>query len=134
MFLLTVNEGMNFGIPDVCLTPSPTGAIPMPYPNISNPAEANSATAAENVVVDSAKALTLISEISSSEGDEAGSEGGVVSGEIMGPTRFLMGSEKLFINGAPAARITSETGQNGEMMNIVGASIVPTQTIVLVLE
>jgi len=134
MFLLTINEGMNFAFPDVCLTPTPAGPVPTPYPNIANPAEANSATAAQNVIVDSAKALTLISEISNSQGDEAGSNGGVVSGEIMGPCRFLAGSEKLFINGAPAVRVTSETGQNGEIMNAVGSSLVPTQTIVLVLE
>ncbi|GAB6074665.1 DUF4150 domain-containing protein [Nautilia lithotrophica] len=133
MYLLTLNEGMNLAVPDVCLTPTPGGPVPTPYPNISNPAEANGATAAENLVVDGAKALNLTTEITSSQGDEAGSNGGVVSGEIMGPTRFLMGSEKLFINGMPAVRVTSETGQNGETMNAVGSSLVPTQTIVLVL-
>jgi len=134
MFLLTLNEGMNLGLPDVCMTPAPNGAIPVPYPNISDTAQANSETAASNVIVDGAKALNLMSEISSSEGDETGEEGGVVSGEIMGPSRFLLGSETLFINGAPAVRLTSEVGQNGETMNCMGVSIVPTQTILLVLE
>ena len=133
MFLLTLNKGMNFALPDVCNTPAPTGILPIPYPNISNPAEADSSSAAKNVIVDGAKALNLMSEISSSEGDEPGEEGGVISAETGGASRFLLGSTTVFINGAPAVRVTSEVGQNGEIMNCMGVSMVPTQTILLVL-
>jgi carboxyl-terminal processing protease len=32
--------GMSLGFPDVCLTPSPAGPVPVPYPNIAMNAQA----------------------------------------------------------------------------------------------
>jgi len=134
MYLLTVNTGLNLSFPDVCNTPAPSGAIPLPYPNISDPSQASSSSAVANVVVDGAKALNLLSEVSSSMGDELGSAGGgVVSGQVSGPTRFMLGSFTIFMKGAPAARMTSLTGHNGKMPNAVGMSMLPTQQNVLVL-
>ena len=38
MFANTQGDSMNFGFPDVCLTPTPAGPFPLPYPNISTSA------------------------------------------------------------------------------------------------
>lgn len=133
MYLLTVNTGLNLAFPDVCNTPAPNGAIPLPYPNISDPSQASGSSAVASVVVDGAKSLNLLSEVSSSMGDEVGSLGGVVSGGFSGPTRFMLGSFTVFMGGVPCARMTSVTGQNGKMPNSVGMSLLPTQQMVLVL-
>jgi len=44
-----------------------------------------------------------------------------------------MGSETLMLKGIPAVKLTSQTGQNGESMNVVGVCIVPSQEIMIVL-
>ena len=46
MFQNTMAGGMNLGFPDVCLTPTPIGPIPIPYPNTSTGATFNPATTA----------------------------------------------------------------------------------------
>ena len=57
MFQNTMGGGMNLGFPDVCLTPTPVGPIPIPYPNISTGATSNPATAALTVLCDGMPAL-----------------------------------------------------------------------------
>ena len=131
MFLLTMNNGLNFSFPDVCNTPAPSGTIPIPYPNLSNPSNASSAVS--NIVIDGAKSLNLLSKVSSSMGDEAGTIGGVVSGSFGGPTRFLLGSFSVFLNGVPAVRMGSQTAHNGSLPNSIGTAIIPTQSSVLIL-
>ncbi|MEA3492239.1 MAG: DUF4150 domain-containing protein [Campylobacterota bacterium] len=133
MFQLTMNNAMNMALPDVCLTPTPAGPVPIPYPNISLTTTTLPPTTAMTILVDGTPALNLLSEIALSNGDEAGVNLGVVSGMIMGPTRYILGSETLFLQGAPAVRLTSETGQNGEMMNCAGACITPSQVTMIVL-
>jgi hypothetical protein len=133
MFQLTMGEGQNIAFPDVCLTPTPGGPVPMPYPNISMSVTALPPTTAMTVLIDGTPSLNLMSEIPISNGDEAGVNLGVVSGMIMGPTRYVMGSETLMLEGVPAVKLTSETGQNGEMMNAEGACLVPSQEIMIVL-
>jgi len=126
--------GMNLGLPDVCKTPAAAGApVPIPYPNISNPATANPATAAVKVLVQGMPAVNQNTRILISNGNEAGVQGGMVSNVMMGPTSFLMGSKKVFMGGALAMRLTSMTAQNGIPMNCTGTAIVPSQTKVIVL-
>ena len=133
MFQLTMNNGQNMAMPDTCLTPTPGGPVPMPYPNISMTSTALPPTTCMTILVDGTPALNMLSEIPLSNGDEAGVNLGVVSGMIMGPTSYIMGSETLMLEGVPAVKLTSETGQNGESMNIPGACIVPSQVIMIVL-
>jgi len=133
MFQLTMNNGQNMAMPDVCLTPTPSGPVPMPYPNISMTTTALPPTTCMTILVDGTPALNMMSEIPLSNGDEAGVNLGVVSGMIMGPTRYIMGSETLMLKGIPAVKLTSQTGQNGESMNVVGVCIVPSQEIMIVL-
>lgn len=133
MFQLTMNNGTNIAMPDVCLTPTPGGPVPMPYPNTSTSTTALPPTTALTILVDGTPSLNMTSEIPLSNGDEAGANLGTISGMIMGPTSYVVGSETLFLEGAPAVKLTSETGQNGEIMNAEGACLVPSQEIMIVL-
>ena len=131
MFQLTMNNGMNLAFPDACVTPGVPA--PVPYPNISMTSTALPPTTAMTVLVGGTPSLNMMSEIPLSNGDEAGVNLGVVSGMIMGPTSYVMGSEVLMIEGVPSVKLTSETGQNGESMNTEGVCIVPSQEVMIVL-
>lgn len=133
MFQLTMCEGLNFGFPDVCLTPTPVGPIPIPYPNISMSTVALPPTVNLNILVDGTPTLNMASEIPISIGDEPGVNLGVMSGMVMGPTEFILGSETLMLEGVPAVKLTSLTAQNGELMNAPGMSLTPSQVTMIVL-
>ncbi|HOF05128.1 MAG TPA: DUF4150 domain-containing protein [Syntrophales bacterium] len=133
MFQLTSAGGMNLGFPDVCLTPTPVGPIPVPYPNMTTGATANPATTALTVLTDGMPSLNQMSMIPISNGDNAGVNMGVASGLVMGPTEFILGSLTVIKEGAPAQRLTSITGHNGVSMNAPGVALAPSQVTVLVL-
>ncbi len=133
MFQLTMAGGMQTGFPDVCLTPTPVGPVPIPYPNISTGAMANPASTALTVLTDAMPSLNQMSMIMLSNGDNAGVNMGVASGMVMGPTEFILGSFTVLMGGAPAQRLTSLTGHNGLSMNCPGVSLAPSQVTVLVL-
>jgi len=66
-------------------------------------------------------------------GDEAGTNGGIVSGQNMGPVKFMKGSSKVKIEGQPCIQLTSLCGHNGNSANMPsGSQIAPSQTKVLV--
>ena len=133
MFALTVGAGTCMGFPDVCLTPTPAGPIPVPYPNIAM--SANCANPCTNVMMECTPALNAMSVISLSNGNEAGSAGGVASHLIDGQAEFLVGGMTVMIKGAPAQRLTSTTGQNcmSKTLNAPGTCIAPSQCSVLLL-
>jgi len=133
MFQLSMQGGTNMGLPDVCLTPSPAGPVPVPYPNVSTGAVTNPATSVLTVLTDGMPALNQMSQIATSSGDNAGVNLGVASGLVMGPTEFILGSFTVFKGGTPAQRMTSLTGHNGLSMNCPGVSLAPSQVTVLVL-
>ena len=133
MFLLTSEAEQNMGSPDTCLTPTSGTPVPVPYPNISTGVAANPSTTAMTVITDGAPSFSQRTIIQTSQGDEAGTNLGVVSGMVMGPTRFIQGSAKVFLEGALAQRLTSTTGQNGLSMNCSGTAIAPSQVKVQVL-
>lgn len=126
--------GTNMGMPDVCKTPVGPAIVPIPYPNISMGATAMPSSAAMKVLIAGGFAHTVGTQIPMSNGDQPGVAGGLFSGCIMGPTKFLMGSTATFFGGKPAARLTSMTGQNGSSMNVPGTTIAPAQTKVLILK
>ena len=132
MFGLTFGEGMNMGFPDVCLTPVVV-PVPIPYPNISQ--TATCADPLPGVLMECLPSMNLMSTCELSEGDEAGSLLGVVSHMISGPTMYIVGSTGVLIDGAPAQRLTSVTGQNAMevLPNTPGVTIVPSQETVLCL-
>ena len=133
MFQSTMGGGMSLGFPDVCMTPTPVGPIPIPYPNMATGATSNPLTTALTVLTDCMPSLNQMSQTLISMGDNAGVNMGVASGMVMGPQEFILGSVTVLKEGAPAQRMTSITGHNGLSMNCPGVSLVPSQVTVLVL-
>lgn len=121
--------GMDTAFPDVCLTPSPAGPVPIPYPNI-----ATGPMAVPNVptiLFAGAPAHNLGTTIPISNGDNAGVGTGVASGLVMGPSRHLTGAFTVLLKGLPASRMTSVSLQNST--NAPGCRLVPSQTKILML-
>jgi hypothetical protein len=121
--------GMDTGFPDVCLTPSPVGPVPIPYPNI-----AMGPTAIPNVPTVlwmGAPAHNMLTTIPMTNGDNAGVATGVASGMVMGPSRHLTAAFTVIVKGAPATRLTSVSLQNST--NCPGVRVVPSQVKVLLL-
>ncbi|MGU3305677.1 DUF4150 domain-containing protein [Pseudomonas sp. M5A4_2d] len=134
MFMLT-NDGAvaTATAPDMCNTPTPTGPLPMPYPNIADTRMADPGGLMSNVLVMGMPAMTLMSKVTISNGDQPGAAGGLLSGRIMGEMTFLNASTCVTVGGKPAVRVTCLTGHNGAPQNTVGMVSAPGQTKVLVL-
>jgi hypothetical protein len=104
-------EGTCFAFPNVCNTPSPSGTLPVPYPNI---AQLSDATGTATSVLAGGKAVVVAdSEIARSSGDEAGSGGGVSSGSFGGRCTFTAHSETVLAEGKKVVRQLDTTSQNG---------------------
>jgi hypothetical protein len=76
--------------PNVCLTPSPTGPIPTPYPSVSSTQYLKKGS--RNVRINRAPIAIATSELSTSSGDEAGTLGGVLSKTNSGKVIFATSS------------------------------------------
>lgn len=133
MFANTQMGGMSLGFPDVCLTPipSPAGPIPtpLPYPNIAT--GMMGVPAAYNVLFGGTPAHNLLTIVPMSNGDNAGVMSGVASGVCMGPQRSMLGSFSVVVAGMFATRLTSLTIQNST--NCPGMTLAPAQVRVLLL-
>jgi len=129
MFAKTQMTGMSIGFPDVCLTPSPAGPVPVPYPNLAscNMAVPN----VLNVLKVGMPAHNMGTITPMTLGDNAGVALGVASGTVMGPQRNLTGAFTLLVGGMPSTRMTSMS--LGNSTNAPGATLVPSQTKILVL-
>ena len=126
---------MNFAFPDVCLTPIPTPAGPVPTP-IPYPNTAMGNTAIPNVLnilVGAMPAHNLMTITPVSNGDNSGVNMNPMSGMVMGPSKHMMGSVKTLFGGLPVTKMLSPTGQNGMSPGAFGASLVPSQIKVLAL-
>lgn len=132
MFANCQAGGMNLGFPDVCLTPILV-PVPIPYPNIAMGPMAMPLTAALQVMITAMPAHNLATIIMLSMGDNAGINLGLLSGFVMGPSRWLIGSFSVLMGGMPATKLTSMSGQNGLSLNAPGVSLVPSQVKVLVM-
>jgi len=126
-----MGEGMDLGFPDVCLTPPL--AIPLPYPDEAE--TVTTAPAAYNVMIDCMPVINMGSIGLVSLGDDAGILLGVVSHMISGDIIYEVGCFTIFVDGMPAQRLTSITGQNSMFIlpNAPGMCIVPSQVTVLAL-
>src|SRR5262245_32395572 len=127
MFANTQMGGINFGFPDVCLTPPVP--VPIPYPNFSfGP---TGVPAAYNVLFECTPTHNLLTTSIFSVGDQPGIALGVASGMVMGPSRHLTAAFTCLVDGIPVTRLTSIGLQNST--NCPGMRIVPSQLKVLVL-
>jgi hypothetical protein len=123
--------GLHFAFPDVCLTPSPVGPIPVPYPNLAVP---NTAIPSQlKVMVTAMPAHNLMTTVPVSNGDNAGVALNPMSGMVMGPCRHLMGSVKTLMGGMPVSKMLCPTGQNGMSPGAFGMTLAPSQVKVMAL-
>jgi uncharacterized Zn-binding protein involved in type VI secretion len=99
-------------IPDVCKTPSPGGPVPIPYPNISQAATLSKGTT--TVKADGMMIAIKGSEFSLSNGDNAGTVGGVKSSTFMKESTWILYSFDVKMNGKNACRLTDKKFQNHE--------------------
>ncbi len=97
------SNGMSIAFPDVCLTPSPAGPVPIPYPNIARSADVSGGPT--SVKVDGAMPATKGATYSRSSGDEAGTAGGVASGCNMGAAEFMLYSFDVKFDGQNVCRL-----------------------------
>ena len=134
MFTITQGTGTNFAIPDVCLVPAAPSPIPTPLPNIQM--SSNSSPVVRNVKINCMPVLNKRSKGKMSMGDEPGTAGGgVVSHRFKGDAKYMIGSMKYRVGGAPAVRCFTPTGQNsmGAMQNCPGMAGTPSQITELIL-
>src|ERR1700677_2807656 len=124
--------GQCFAMPDVCKTPAPPGPpVPIPYPNMGMLPQAVKTSTKVKIV--GMLAVIETSEIPMSQGDEAGTGGGVVSGQNMAKIVFKKGSSKVSIESKGCAYLTCMTAHNGANANMpAGNQIAPSQAKVLV--
>ncbi len=129
MFANTQMMGTDMGFPDVCLTPSPVGPVPIPYPNIAMGPTAIPGQV--KVLIMCMPAHNIATTTPLTNGDNAGVATGVASGTVMGPSRHLTAAFTVLVGGTPATRLTSMSLQNST--NCPGTRIVPSQVKVLLL-
>lgn len=100
-------------IPDVCKTPSPSGPIPLPYPNIS---QASTLTGGSTTVkVDGGNMAAIKgSKFAMSSGDEPGTLGGIKSSTFKQASTWLLYSFDVKIEGKNACRFSDKKFQNNE--------------------
>ncbi len=131
MFANTTLGVFNFAFPDVCKVPILGVPVPLPFPNIA--LSTMDIPSQFQVIIGGGLAENLATVGAMSLGDTPGLEGGIISQLFMGPFRGLLGSFNVFMGGIPATRLTSLFGQNGLLPNALGASLTPSQIVVLLL-
>lgn len=108
--LSLVHQGSNglaiASVPDVCKTPTPSGPVPIPYPNIALSADLAKGT--KKVKTGGNMIAVSGSEFSRSTGDEPGTAGGVVSGTFMKEATWLTYSFDVKIENKNACRLTDK--------------------------
>ncbi|EYF03821.1 PAAR-like domain-containing protein [Chondromyces apiculatus] len=125
--------GVLLGTPDVCLTPAPPAPpVPVPYPNVAQLASAQNVSL--QVLIENKETVLVGSMVPNSSGDEAGVNGGVVSGMNMGPAQLKLGSSKVYFQGRQAVYLTALSAHNGTNANMpAGLVTAPSQAKVFVM-
>jgi hypothetical protein len=99
MSFVTNSFAARAGFPDVCLTPSPAGPLPVAYPNLS--AEATDPPIAARINMGGGVPGTIADIGTVSMGDQTGVTG-VASGTVMMGAHGLVGNPKLLLECMPA--------------------------------
>lgn len=92
----------SFFFPDICLTPTPDGPVPIPYPNLSLSADIAHGT--KTIKIQGEMGTNKGCDYSRSTGDEAGSLGGIISGTYMDKAEFVLSSFDVKLEGKNACR------------------------------
>jgi hypothetical protein len=99
-------------IPDVCKTPSPGGPVPVPYPNIAQIITLSNGTS--TVKTDKIMGANKGSKFDLSNGDNAGTLGGVKSNVFMKEATWILYSFDVKMDGKNACRLTDKMFHNQE--------------------
>jgi hypothetical protein len=86
--------GTSAVFPDVCKTPTPSGPVPLPYPNVGRSADTTGGP--KSVRVDGVMPMVKDATYRTTTGDEAGTLGGVISGS----TTYFKGRSRRAGHGA----------------------------------
>ena len=127
MILTTKAGGVYQAAVNPCKTPvpPPVTQIVVPYPSIAMAATAQKATT--KVLAGNKEILVEGSKMPSSSGDEAGSLGGVISGQNMGEVKPTVFSSKVFAQGKKVTFATAVSAHNGSNPNApAGQQVGPT--------
>ena len=108
-------------VPDVCKTPSPGGPVPLPYPNVSQ--SATLAKGTTTVKADGKMIAIKGSEFSMSNGDNAGTLGGVKSSTFMKESTWISYSFDVKMEGKNACRLTDKKFQNHQNTVDLGGTL-----------
>lgn len=95
--------GISTVFPDVCKTPTPSGPVPIPYPNIGKSSDTSKGP--KKVKTDGKMPMVKGAQYSMSAGDEAGSVGGVMSSTTKGVCEFMMYSFYVKFEGKNVCRL-----------------------------
>lgn len=135
MFAQTQMTAMNFGFPDVCITPISIAlaVVPMPIPYLNIGVNSTSFPEIFNQFIMCMPAHNLLTMTPMSLGDTPGVLLGVWSKMFMGSSRHMFGSFKVFKRIMPATKMLDITGQNcwGMTINALGMAITPCQVKVM---
>lgn len=134
MFPASTNRGgMSLAFPDVCKTPLPVvGVVPIPYANIAQCSQAKGSSCSSKVKILNKKTMTKKSEVSRSQGDEAGVQKGLIQSKHMDKCKRKMGIDKIKIEGAAIVTMMKATAHNGGSPNAPpGQQLSPSQTKVI---
>ena len=125
-------SGTCLGAPDVCQMPAVPSPIPTPYANTAMLTDAMKTST--KVLIENKETVIETSEIPSSNGDQGGSIGGVISGTVANKVVFRKASSKVKFEGKGAVFHTAATAHNGANANApAGVHVAPSQTKVLVM-
>jgi len=100
---------------DVCLSPPPPPGVPAPVPYVNNVAAGDLSKGSKTVKVDGEEtALEGDSEVSTSTGDEGGTQGGnLITHKTKGKASFTLWSFTVKVEGKGVGRHGDPMGQNG---------------------
>jgi hypothetical protein len=98
-------------VPDVCKTPSPGGPVPVPYPNIAQSDSLSDGT--KTVSADGGNMCAIKdSQYATSNGDEAGTAGGVTSSVNMKEAKWISYSMDVKMEGGNCCRLSDKMTSN----------------------
>ncbi len=132
MFANCSMPGMDFAMPDVCMTPMAPSPIPVPYPNMGMKIMALPPTANMKQLLTFMPAHNVVTTVPATLGDFGGVLLGVASGMVMGPDINTRCSTKIITGATPATRMLDNSIQNSTNAP-GGMTLVPGQFKILYL-
>ncbi len=109
--------GMSIMFPDVCKTPAPPAPfVPIPYPNIGQSSDTSGGPT--TVTLDGQMPMAKGAKYMRSQGDEAGTIGGMISSINMGECEYMVYSFDVKLEGNNVCRLGDQLFHNKK--NIMG--------------